>query len=100
MSGVSLPSTEGRLMRIEWGGRHEFAEAAEALQITTELVVGMVPHEDGVIALFTPDVNGSVWSAFLFRDSFGILVVHHKSDTGKTLLQMIEDRITKEGEDG
>lgn len=64
-------------MRVEWKGRAEFAEVAEALQTTTELVMAVRRNKRGeFLVLYTPDYpdDNTVWTARLSRDADDLLV--------------------------
>jgi hypothetical protein len=72
-------------MNVEWHGRADFAEVAEALAIDTDAVMAMtvVGDDDGRLVLYTPEHapdprDSLVHRALLERDARGVLhVVKH-----------------------
>lgn len=65
------------MTRIEWRHGPDFAEAAEALQITTGQIILASVSQERVIVLYTPDRDGQppVWRAELQRDADSLYVV-------------------------
>jgi len=67
--------------RVEWVGRVDVAEVAEALGVASDMV--MAVHSDGVV-LWTDAVgdDDDIWAATLGRDADGIIVVGPRRSTG------------------
>jgi hypothetical protein len=65
---------------IEWRGRVDFAEFAEALGIPSDLVMAVTPRQHGGVQAFVvlytrPDDRGKppeVWAQVLTRDADGV----------------------------
>lgn len=62
-------------MNIEWKRRAEFAEIAEVIGISTELIFAARPYSERIFVLYTPDYpeDPTIWVNYLKRDSFGVL---------------------------
>jgi hypothetical protein len=72
-------------MKAEWKSRADFAEFAEAIGVTTDMViaVGPDPHSKTVTVVFyTPEKENlrNVWSAILVRDEDGIWSCREKRE--------------------
>lgn len=86
-------------MRAEWTGRAQFAELAEALQVSTEDVMAATAIEGGRgwLILWTTDTHllqeATVHRALLERDQDGVLQVVKKATIGPAsgFLPTLED---------
>jgi len=68
-------------MRVEWVGRADMAEVAEAIGVPTDLIMavhstGAVIWSDGV------DDDSNMWWAVIGRDADGLIVVGPRRITG------------------
>jgi hypothetical protein len=93
---------------VRWGGRSApiFAEVAEALETTTDLIMAASEWGDGtVVALATPrhPDDLTVVKATLRRDAIGILrVLRSEEDPGlwDEIRSAVDDRVGGEQDEG
>lgn len=72
------------MSRVEWVGRVEMAEVAEALGVQSDEV--MAVHSDGIVLWTTETFSlgdeATIWRAQLGRDADGLIVVGPKESLG------------------
>ena len=75
--------------RVEWLGRAAFAEAAEALGVSTTEIMAAMPVGRSFAVLYTPgidaedeDWDGPIYRAILRRDKKGVPVVVSQQQAG------------------
>lgn len=80
---------------IRWARGPEFAEIAEALEITTTMIAGMQVEKGSYLVMYTPDYpeDDTLWSVALRRGSDGILVKNSLPTPHRDLTERLKARL-------
>lgn len=83
--------------KAQWAGRAHFAEIAETLNITTELVLSAVAEGEDILVHYTPGYpeDKTIHSAWLRRGGDDVLVLNSVPKAHPGLWERIRDGLNE-----